>query len=67
MKFTEHYFKENDITTNPNFMNWFKGSKVVDKKGNPLVVYHGSKNAGFSVFDRSKSRSGKLNTMGPLT
>jgi hypothetical protein len=49
MKFTEHYFKENDITTNP------------------MVVYHGSKNAGFSVFDRSKSRSGKLNTMGSLT
>ncbi len=28
MKFTEHYFKENDITTNPNFMNWFKVSKI---------------------------------------
>ena len=27
MKFTEYYFKENDITTNPNFMNWFKGSQ----------------------------------------
>jgi GNAT superfamily N-acetyltransferase len=25
-----------------NFKKWFDGSKVVDKKGNPLVVYHGS-------------------------
>jgi len=25
-----------------NFKKWFNGSKVVDKKGNPLVVYHGS-------------------------
>lgn len=66
MKFTEHYFEENSMLDNPNFMKWFKGSKVVDKNGKPLVVYHGSKNAGFSVFDRSKSRSGKLNTMGPL-
>ena len=24
------------------FKNWFKNSKVVDKKGNPLIVYHGS-------------------------
>jgi len=54
MKFTEHYFEENSMLDNPNFMKWFKGSKVVDKNGKPLVVYHGSKNAGFSVFDRSK-------------
>ena len=51
MKFTEYYFKENDITTNPNFMNWFKGSKVVDKKGNPLIVYHGT-SSNFEVFRR---------------
>lgn len=25
-----------------NFWNWFKGSKVVDDEGNPLIVYHGS-------------------------
>jgi hypothetical protein len=24
------------------FKNWFKNSKVVDKKGNPIVVYHGN-------------------------
>jgi len=29
-------FESNDFDT------WFKGSKVVDSRGNPLVVYHGS-------------------------
>lgn len=24
------------------FMDWFRGSKVVDENGNPLVVYHGT-------------------------
>lgn len=27
-----------------NFAEWFGDSKVVDKDGNPLVVYHGSRN-----------------------
>lgn len=36
------------------FKAWFGDSKVVDAKGKPLVVYHGSTND-FSVFDRSKS------------
>ena len=27
-----------------SFLEWFKNSKVVDKQGNPLVVYHGSPN-----------------------
>lgn len=35
------------------FRNWFKGSKVVDAEGKPLVVYHGT-TADFSVFDRAK-------------
>ena len=29
-------------STQTAFKKWFKNSKVVDKKGNPLVVYHGS-------------------------
>lgn len=36
------------------FKAWFSGSKVVDAKGGPLVVYHGTTND-FSVFDRSRS------------
>lgn len=52
MKFGE-YYRENvseDITKNPNFISWFKGSKVIDKNGNPLIVYHGT-NKYFKSFD----------------
>jgi len=30
-----------------NFWKWFGNSKVVDNQGRPLVVYHGSREAGF--------------------
>lgn len=35
------------------FMKWFGGSRVVDKNGNPMVVYHAT-DSEFNVFDRSK-------------
>src|ERR1700679_2804161 len=35
-----------DQTQTPEFKRWFAGSKVVDAKGRPLVVYHGGE-----VFD----------------
>lgn len=38
-----------------NFWKWFGDSKVVDSKGRPLVVYHGT-NADFSEF---KSKTGR--------
>lgn len=41
----------------PEFAEWFDGSQVVDAEGNPLVVYHGSKNE-FSRFDLGKATSG---------
>ena len=31
------------VTDSPNFKKWFGNSKVVDNTGNPLVVYHVSK------------------------
>jgi dephospho-CoA kinase len=34
-----------------SFMNWFSNSKIVDKKGNPLVCYHGT-NRHFDQFER---------------
>ena len=37
----------------PEFRSWFKGSKVVDERGNPLVVYHGSLSH-FEDFDITK-------------
>lgn len=38
-------------TDTPAFKKWFGDSKVVDKDGNPLVVYHGT-DADFESFDR---------------
>ena len=40
-----------------NFWNWFGDSKIVDKQGRPLVVYHGTPNR-FNSFDPSKSKNG---------
>lgn len=34
-----------------NFENWFRGSKVVDENGEPLLCYHGTPSGGFSVFN----------------
>lgn len=39
-------------TQTPEFKNWFKESKIVDKRGRPLVVYHGSR-ADIESFDPS--------------
>ena len=38
-----------DQTKTPAFKKWFGESKVVDDKGNPLVVYHGTK-SNFNIF-----------------
>ena len=46
-----------------NFINWFgdwindpaNASKVVDENGEPKVVYHGSNNYGFTIFDPTKA------------
>ncbi len=32
------------------FQQWFRGSKVVDQDGRPLVMYHGTPKADFTVF-----------------
>jgi predicted nucleotidyltransferase len=37
----------------PEFKKWFGDSKVVDENGEPLVVYHGTKNS-FNEFDVEK-------------
>ena len=49
---TREYLNEqqnNDNNLNDIFLSWFSNSKVVDKKGNPLVVYHGT-NTKFETF-----------------
>ena len=40
-----------------NFYKWFGDSKVVDEKGRPLVVYHGTY-AELDTFDKSKQKRG---------
>lgn len=61
-------FYSNNITTNSlnkpihssingieNFWEWFGDSKIVDKNGKPLVVYHGSENIhSIEIFKSSK-------------
>lgn len=47
------------------FKNWFgdwetdpaHASRVVDNNGEPRIVYHGTKHAGFTIFDRGKGIS----------
>ncbi|CAB5079527.1 hypothetical protein UFOVP143_4 [uncultured Caudovirales phage] len=39
----------NQDTSSPAFKTWFGGSKVVDEKGAPIVVYHGTDKS-FSSF-----------------
>lgn len=39
------------------FRAWFRQSKVVDAKGDPLVVYHGT-NTEIRAFDQKESRNG---------
>jgi diguanylate cyclase (GGDEF)-like protein len=42
------------LRSNPVFVQWFGDSKVVDKKGNPRVVYHGTDSVDdFTRFRRS--------------
>ena len=38
-------------TDTPAFKRWFGDSKVVDKDGNPVVVYHGTDSPDYSVFN----------------
>ncbi len=40
------------VTDNPNFVKWFGDSEVVDENGDPLVVYHGTKDV-FKGFRKS--------------
>ena len=40
------------------FEQWFKGSKVVDAEGNPLVVYHGSPVRGIDEFNADNRING---------
>lgn len=44
------------ITSTLHFQYWFKGSKVVDKDGKPIVAFHGS-SKDFSQFNTEQNRT----------
>lgn len=48
------YNQEGQINRDENFKKWFGDSKVVDEKGEPLVVYHGT-NDKFDTFYEEKT------------
>lgn len=48
----------------PEFKKWFKNSKVIDKKGNPLIVYHATLEGGFHTFKQQEPNF--LGTNSPL-
>jgi len=62
--FYDTYFTQIDISQKsglpfttkdePSFQEWFRGSKVVDKNDNPLLVYHGRYNEEVSRFSFDK-------------
>lgn len=44
-----------DVTSTPAFKTWFGKSKIVDKNGKPLIVYHGSSDSEpISIFKLDK-------------
>lgn len=51
---TENQLETIKNNLNDNFQKWFGNSKVVDKSGNPLILYHGSKNINFNEFTITK-------------
>jgi hypothetical protein len=52
------------VTQTEAFRRWFGDSKVVDERGEPLVVWHGT-NKSFDVF-KTRSRSVNSTTFGPV-
>ena len=45
---------QKDLTNTSEFKKWFGDSKVVDKDGKPLVVYHGT-TQDFTIFKKGKN------------
>lgn len=49
-------------TDSKYFKKWFGDSKVVDESGEPLVVYHGSRN-NFEVFEHKEGLDSDINSI----
>jgi hypothetical protein len=59
--------QSNPQTKTPAFKKWFGDSKVVDEKGEPLVVYHGTDDPGFEEFGRQTTADGYFFAPDPET
>lgn len=55
--------RDTGIAANLDFKTWFGKSKVVDSKGKPLVVYHGTRRP-FDTFSPGKPRGAPGNPAG---
>ena len=61
---TQEDDKLRDLTNSEDFKKWFAGSKITDKNGNPLVLYHGS-TADWYKYDITKAGNTGLDYFGP--
>jgi hypothetical protein len=54
--------KETISTDSEAFRRWFNGSKVVDERGNPLPVYHGTGRPDRvgAIFRKSRATAGPM-------
>ncbi len=66
--------KFQSVTQTKQFKEWFgdwekhpkNASKVVNEDGTPKIVYHGTPNGGFTVFDKEKIGSSTLDIVSDL-
>lgn len=66
IKILETTINENNVKTyNDNFYKWFNGSKCVNEKGEPLILYHGT-SSNFKSFNKKKLGLKDLNIMSLL-
>jgi hypothetical protein len=54
--YTNTPMKKEEMTETEEFKTWFNGSKITDKNGAPLMVYHGT-NKIFTEFNKDKQGS----------
>lgn len=56
---------ENDVTESSAFKRWFGDSKVVNRDGTPMLLYHQTEN-GFTVFDPRHKGAGTTDDETPF-
>ena len=59
----EKYMPPSELALDPNFRRWFGNSKVVDKYGEPVSVYHGTADD-FNAFSDTKIGKGDPGFLG---